>query len=74
MPALTPEVLAVLMPFASLFTAPTFPHIAFLVAGAILTPGRRTVPPCLRATGLSEHVHFQNFHRTLNRARWFCSC
>lgn len=70
MPILPPEVLAVLMPFASLFTAPTFRHLTFLLVGAILTPGPRTVTACLRAVGLSDYQHFQNLHRTLNRARW----
>lgn len=70
MPTLPSEVLAVLMPFASLFTEPTFHRIAFLFAGAVLTPGQRTVAACLRAVGLGEHPHFQNFHRVLNRARW----
>ncbi len=70
MPLMPAEVFAILMPFASLFTAPTFRSLAFLFVGAILTPGSRTVTACLRAVGLSHYPHFQNWHRTLNRAKW----
>jgi len=38
--------------------------------GAILAPGKRTVTACLRVMGLSDEVHFQNYHRLLNRAVW----
>jgi hypothetical protein len=41
-----------------------------LVVGAILAPGKRTVTACLRVMGLSDEVHFQNYHRLLNRAVW----
>lgn len=33
-------------------------------------PGRRTVTAILRILGLSGEVHFQNYHRVLNRAVW----
>ena len=41
-----------------------------LVVGAILAPGKRTVTACLRVMGLRDEVHFQNYHRLLNRAVW----
>jgi hypothetical protein len=41
-----------------------------LVVGGILAPGKRTVTAALRAMGLSDEVHFQNYHRLLNRAVW----
>ena len=41
-----------------------------LVVGAILAPGKRTVTAALRVMGLSDEVHFQNYHRLLNRAVW----
>jgi hypothetical protein len=41
-----------------------------LVIGAILAPGHRTVTAILRIVGLSQEVHFQNYHRMLNRAVW----
>jgi len=41
-----------------------------LIVGAILAPGKRTVTAVLRIMGLSQEVHFQNYHRVLNRAIW----
>jgi hypothetical protein len=41
-----------------------------LIAGAILSPGRRTVAAALRVTGLDQDPCFTNYHRVLNRNRW----
>jgi hypothetical protein len=41
-----------------------------LVAGAILTPGRRTIAAMLTVVGLSQAPTFTNYHRVLNRNRW----
>jgi hypothetical protein len=38
--------------------------------GAILAPGKRPVTACLRVIGLSDDVHFQDYHRLLSRAVW----
>src|SRR5438874_5882493 len=70
MAALPPEFLTLLMIFAPLFSAPVFQHVLVLTAGALLTPGRRTVAAALRILGRQHTPHFQNFHRVLNRARW----
>ena len=70
MPTLPNQIIAFLAAFAPLFTRPSFQKVRLLVAGAILAPGKRTVTACLRAIGLAEEVHFQNYHRLLNRARW----
>lgn len=59
-----------MFPFAGLFTRPTWGHVLVLVAGAILTPGRRTVTTALSVLGLRDHRGFTNFHRVLNRNRW----
>jgi DDE superfamily endonuclease len=67
---LPPEFLTLLMPFAPLFCEPVFSRALLLVAGTLLTPGRRTVTSALRALGHQQTPHFQNFHRVLNRARW----
>ncbi len=67
---LPPEFLTLLMPFAPLFCEPVFCRALTLIAGAILTPGRRTVTNALRVLGRQHAPHFQNFHRVLNRARW----
>ncbi len=57
-------------PFSAAFTAPTWPRVLALVAGAILSPGRRTVAAALRVTGLDQGPRFTNRHRVLNRDRW----
>jgi hypothetical protein len=59
-------------PFRFGFTAPTWQHVLVLVAGAILSPGRRTVAAALRVTGQDWDRTFTNYPRTLNRNRW-CS-
>lgn len=56
--------------FAPLFSKRVWPHAQVLVVGAILAPGKRTVTAALRVMGLSQEVHFQTYHRVLNRARW----
>jgi hypothetical protein len=57
-------------PFASAFTAPTLRGALVLIAGTILTPGRRTVSAALSIMGLREVATFTTFHRVLNRNRW----
>jgi hypothetical protein len=52
---MVPNRLAVWMqPFSSGFSAPTWQHVLVLVAGAILSPGRRTVAAALRVMGLDQ--------------------
>jgi hypothetical protein len=63
------EVEAVLTAFASLFTRPTWVRVQALVCGALLC-SNATITAALRALDLSAEVHFTNFHRVLNRARW----
>jgi hypothetical protein len=50
--------------------APTWQHVLVLIAGAILTPGCRTVAASLRVMGLEQTPDFTNYHRVLNRNRW----
>ena len=57
-------------PFARAFIAPTLRGVLVLIAGAILTPGRRTVTSALSIMGLREIATFTTFHRVLNRNRW----
>jgi hypothetical protein len=52
------------------FTTPTWQHVLVLIAGVILSPGRRTVAAALRVTGLDQEPCFTNYHRVLNRNRW----
>jgi DDE superfamily endonuclease len=70
MPTLPAELLPLIVEFAPLFSKPVWEHAKILIIGAILAIGKRTVTACLRVTGKSEEVHFQNYHRVLNRARW----
>ncbi len=41
-----------------------------LVAGAVLSPGKRTITQALRVMGLADEHGFQRYHEVLNRARW----
>ncbi len=70
MPALPHEFVAIIIAFQPLFSKCVFDHATVLLIGAILTPGVRTVAAALRMMGLSQTIHFQNYHRVLNRARW----
>src|SRR5215213_1510220 len=61
----------VLVPFAPLFFSErVFEHAQVLMAGASLTPGRRTVSSALRAMGLDQSKTFHRYHRVLSRAKW----
>lgn len=70
MPTMPPEFAALMSLFRPLFSRSVYQHACTLVAGAILTPGSRTVANALRIMGHDQHKHFQNYHRVLNRARW----
>ena len=67
LPADYSTILALFQPY---FTHRIGSRVHLLVLGAILTPGQRTVAAILRITGLSQEIHFQNYHRVLNRAVW----
>jgi hypothetical protein len=56
--------------FAPVFTKRLWSHIRVLLVGSILVSGQRTVAAVLRVMGLGDEVHFQNYHRVLNRALW----
>lgn len=64
------EFVTLIVTFAPLFSKPGFQHAQVLLIGAILSPGKRTVPAALRVMGKSQDPHFQNYHRVLNRAVW----
>ena len=64
-------IVAVLVPFATLFTSPTWRKAQLLLVGAILTPGQRTVAAALRVMGRSGHRdNCSRYHEVLNRAVW----
>jgi DDE superfamily endonuclease len=70
MPPLPEAIILVLASFAPLFSHRVWPHAQFLLVGALLTPGARTVTAALRVMGLSSERHFTTYHRVLNRATW----
>jgi hypothetical protein len=45
-------------------------HVLVLVAGAVLSPGRRTVTAALRLMGLEQTPEFALYHRVLSTDRW----
>ena len=59
-------------PFAPFFTRPTWSNLLVLVAGAVLSPGRRTVTSALSSMGLREVATFTNFHRGAYHIRRAC--
>jgi DDE superfamily endonuclease len=70
MPPLPEAIILVLASFAPLFSHRVWPHAQFLLVGALLAPGARTVTAALRVMGLSSERHFTTYHRVLNRATW----
>jgi len=70
MHALPVDVAMIVAMFAPVFSPPVFEHAKVLLMGAILAPGKRTVTSALRITGRSQELHFQNYHRVLNRDCW----
>ena len=70
MPQLPLAILPLILPFAALFSRPTWEHMQVLLGGTLLCQGPRTVAAVLRAMGLHAEPRFEKYHRTLNRARW----
>ena len=63
-------IVPILVPFATLFTNPTWRKAQVLLVGAILTPGQRTVAAALRVMGRSDQRDYARYHEVLNRAVW----
>jgi DDE superfamily endonuclease len=70
MRTLPDTMIRVLASFAPLFSERVWQHVQLLLAGAILTPAKRTVASALRAVGLDKEKRFCRYHRVLNRAVW----
>ncbi len=70
MPTLPDAIVAVLPPFSTLFTNPTWRKAQLLLVGAILAPGQRTVAAALRVMGRSDQRDYAHYHEVLNRAVW----
>ena len=63
-------IIALLTPFAPLFSKPVWQHVQVLLLGAIVCRGPRTVAAVLRVMGLGGEKRFGKYHRVLSRARW----
>ena len=63
-------IIAVLRPFAPLFSRPVWRHAQVLLVGAVVCRGARTVAAVLRVRGLGEEQRFAKYHRVLSRAQW----
>ena len=63
-------IVAVLMPFATLFSKPIWSKAQLLLVGAILTAGQRTVAQALRAMGRGHHHDYDRCHEMLDRVVW----
>jgi hypothetical protein len=72
LPALTlpPSLMALLVSFRPLFTAPSFRTFCALAAGFLTQPGRRTVCGTLTGAGLSRLWPHHRAHRFFSHARW----
>ena len=59
-----------LLPFAAMFTRPSWLNAVALATGALLCLNRRTVCAALRAVDGAADKGFSRFHRFLSRATW----
>src|SRR3982751_265616 len=59
-----------LLPFAAMFTRPSWLNAVALATGALLCLNRRTVCAALRAVDGAADKGFSRFHRFLSRAEW----
>lgn len=53
-----------------MFSPPIWIYVQYLVCGAILSHGARTICSILRTLGLGQFQSFQNYHRVFNRDQW----
>ena len=63
-------IVAILAPFATLFTNPTWRKAQLLLVGAILSTGQRTVAAALGVMGRRDDDNYARYHEVLNRAVW----
>ena len=70
MPTLPPAMRPSVAPFAPLVSPRVWCQVQGPLAGAPLTPARRTVAAALRVMGLAQAGRFHRDHRVLSRAQW----
>lgn len=66
---LVPGFAALLQPFLSTMTAPTFNSLTTIVTGWVFA-SRRTVTRVILAAGETADKHFSSYHRVFSEARW----
>src|SRR2546423_6813869 len=63
--------ITILTEFApAIYGISTWYKVEVLVAGALLTTGKRTVSAVLRVMGLSQERNYAKYHHVLSRAVW----
>ena len=67
---LPPEAASLLSSLTPAFTQPTAARFTTLLAGTLLTTGRRSVANILRTLGHLAHGHRTTYQRVLSRAPW----
>ena len=66
---LVPGFVALMQPFLSTMTTPTFDSLITVVTGWVFA-SRRTVTRMILAAGSSADKHFSSYHRVFSNARW----
>lgn len=61
--------MAMLAPFAPLFSRRVWRHAQMIVAGAIMAPAQRMVTAAPRAVRLAQFNQFHRYHRVLSHAQ-----
>jgi DDE superfamily endonuclease/Archaeal putative transposase ISC1217 len=70
-PAVPARLLALLTPFAGVFSRPGFENFQALVVGWILCPGRHTISRVIQASaGMTQPKHHTAYYRFFSRAVW----
>ena len=64
------SIIAVLAPFAPLFSRPTYWKLLTLFPGHLLSRGPRSISNALRHTGLKDEKHYSKFYDVFRRASW----
>jgi DDE superfamily endonuclease len=67
---LTPSFRSLLLPFRSVFTAPTFATFLYIATGWCLTHRHRYVTELIQASGAIHRGHHSRYHRFFSNAAW----
>jgi hypothetical protein len=67
---LTPSFRSLLLPFRSVFTAPSFATFLCIATGWCLTHRRRYVTELIQASGATHRGHHSRYHRFFSNAAW----